>query len=173
MKEGGIVLVHQDIFPNPTSELSDLVIPAVGWGEDTFCRYNAQRRLKLYDRFQDLQLHEVDRAKLDNESDKDPMRHLDDGRLRVDLLKHSPKPDWMIIRDISRALGREMDAQVGDTMSYFEVKMQEAFPLLYFGMSRGIDPAKGTLHQVLGKKIDGQEQDGLALTQFQLATAHA
>ncbi|MEK6236204.1 MAG: molybdopterin-dependent oxidoreductase, partial [Planctomycetales bacterium] len=43
MDAGGIVCVHQELFANPTTEFCDLVIPAAGWGEDDFCRYNAQR----------------------------------------------------------------------------------------------------------------------------------
>lgn len=105
---GGLVVVHQELFANPTTELCDLIIPAAGWGEDTFCRYNAERRLKLYDRFQDIPLHDRDRRTLEEYADRDPLKPIRwrGGRaLRIDQLRHSPKPDWMIIRDIARAIG--------------------------------------------------------------------
>ena len=100
-----VVLIHQDLFENPTTTLCDLVIPAAGWGEDTFCRYNAQRRLKLYDRFQDMPLHEEDAG------DGDPLS-------RVDEFRYSPKPDWMIFRDVARRIGWLMDGERGGT--FFE-----------------------------------------------------
>ena len=34
--EDGLVLIHQELFENPTSELCDILIPAAGWGEDDF-----------------------------------------------------------------------------------------------------------------------------------------
>lgn len=88
---GGLVLIHQDIFPNPTTELADVVLPASGWGEDDFVRYNAERRLRLYERFQDPPLHPADAGR------GDPL-------VRRETWKHSPKPDWMIFRDVARQL---------------------------------------------------------------------
>jgi anaerobic selenocysteine-containing dehydrogenase len=99
MKRNSIVLVHQEIFANPTTEFCDIVIPAAGWGEDSFSRYNAQRRLKLYDRFQDMPLHPKDAEAIGGD---DPMVH-------VNTFLHSPKPDWRIFRDIARRIGRLRD----------------------------------------------------------------
>ena len=45
---GGMVFVHQEIYPNETMEFADLVLPAAGWGERDFARHNAERRLRLY-----------------------------------------------------------------------------------------------------------------------------
>lgn len=45
---GGMVFVHQEIYPNATTEFADLVLPAAGWGERDFARHNAERRLRLY-----------------------------------------------------------------------------------------------------------------------------
>ncbi len=113
MEAGGIVLVYQELFANPTTTLCDLIIPAAGWGEDSFCRYIAQRRLKLYERFQDMPLHQVDAATL---GEKDPMQHLPE-------LLHSPKPDWAIFADIARDLGRHV--KDGDSVN--ASKVVEAF----------------------------------------------
>ena len=167
--KGGVVVVHQEIFANPTTELCDLVIPAAGWGEDDFIRYNAQRRLKLYARFQDMPLHQ------DDDGDGDPM-------VRIDDFRHSPKPDWVIFRDIAQTIGRVLDT--GES-NYFEDKMRKAFPwcdsselcdemsqlsnrhgmlgdLYWFGKAKGIPVSQGILHRVLGKKAAGEPEDGLA-----------
>lgn len=52
---GGMVVVVQDIYlPNPIgSEIADIVLPAAGWGEDTFTRCNGERRLRLYSKIYD------------------------------------------------------------------------------------------------------------------------
>lgn len=110
---GGLVTVHQDLFANPTTELCDLVIPAAGWGEDDFIRYNAERRLKLYERFQDMPLHQADRG------EGDPMD-------RIDRFRHSPKPDWMIFRDIAHRVGKMMDKQSSGAMR-FQERVEAAF----------------------------------------------
>ncbi len=114
MEEGGIVLIHQDIFPNPTTTLCDIIIPAAGWGEDNFCRYNAQRRLRLFERFQDMPLHNNDKY-----ISGDPM-------LQLNTFLHSPKPDWVIFRDIARAIGKEIDGT--PEKGFFEKELENIFP---------------------------------------------
>lgn len=114
---GGLVLIHQEIFPNPTTEFCDIVIPAAGWGEDDFCRYNAQRRLKLYERFQDMPLHPSDAAVISG----DPMD-------RIDEFKHSPKPDWMIFRDIAWTIAEQADQNMGGRTSFLETFKKDIFP---------------------------------------------
>ncbi len=52
----GLVIVQQDVFPNFTSEYADVLLPATGFGEDPYSRYNGERRLRLYDKFQDAPL---------------------------------------------------------------------------------------------------------------------
>lgn len=162
----GIVLVHQEIFPNPTTEFCDIVIPAAGWGEDTFCRYNAQRRLKLYERFQDMPLHVDDAATI---GEVDPMNHIDD-------FLHSPKPDWMIFRDIAREIGNRLDAEgrqgplakevaaafgwknssvLADEMAEKSQRSSMLGALIDFGEARGISEKAGRLHTVLGKGGNG------------------
>ena len=113
----GLVLVHQDLFLNPTSELCDVIIPAAGWGEDSFCRYNAQRRLKLFDRFQDPPLHPEDAGRISG----DPVDVMDN----FAKYQHSPKSDWRIIRDIAREIGTLID-QESDTGG-FAKKLAAAF----------------------------------------------
>lgn len=113
----GLVLVHQEIFPNPTTEYCDIVIPAAGWGEDDFCRYNAQRRLKLYERFQDMPLHPNDVAVISG----DPMD-------KTNEFKHSPKPDWMIFRDIAWAIAEEADQNMDGRTSFLEIFKKDIFP---------------------------------------------
>lgn len=50
---GGTVFVQQDIYPQDLTELADLVLPAVSWGEETFTRMQGERRLRLYPRIAD------------------------------------------------------------------------------------------------------------------------
>ncbi len=50
---GGAVLVQQDLYPQPLTDLADLVLPAAGWGEDTFTRMQGERRLRLYPKLAD------------------------------------------------------------------------------------------------------------------------
>ncbi len=51
--EGGTVIVHQELYPNATTEYADLVLPAAGWGEETTARMSAERRLYLYEKVAD------------------------------------------------------------------------------------------------------------------------
>ncbi|MEK6239592.1 MAG: hypothetical protein N2C14_33150, partial [Planctomycetales bacterium] len=72
---------------------------------------NAQRRLKLYERFQDMPLHPEDRRTLEalkTKSHRDPFSRATRNKekvLRLELLRHSPRPDWLIFRDVARAVG--------------------------------------------------------------------
>jgi len=50
---GGMVLVHQEIYLNDTTEFADLVLPAATWGEEEFARNNAERRLRIYSKIMD------------------------------------------------------------------------------------------------------------------------
>ncbi len=50
---GGMVLVHQEIYANESTRYADLVLPAATWGEENFTRANAERRIRLYQRFMD------------------------------------------------------------------------------------------------------------------------
>ncbi len=54
-ESGGMVLVNSDIYPvEPlNTELADIVLPAACWGEVDFARCNAERRLRLYSKFND------------------------------------------------------------------------------------------------------------------------
>jgi len=194
MLDGGLVMVHQDIFPQPTTNEADLVIPAAGWGEDTFCRYNAERRLKLYDRFQDMPLHKKDRAKLIELQNRDPMKKITrDGEpaLRIDKLAHSPKPDWMIIRDVARAIGWRLDGAKKRPKPAdrgpFAQKLVAAFPwvnssdvademarLSHRGLAGGnmlgdiylygksARIDSEVFHRVLGKKVGSERHDGMS-----------
>lgn len=53
MDSGGIVLIAQDIYPNLTTEMADLVLPAAAWGEMNGVRINGERRARLYEQFMD------------------------------------------------------------------------------------------------------------------------
>lgn len=53
MDAGGMVLVHQEIYANESTAYADLVLPAATWGEEDFARANAERRIRLYQRFMD------------------------------------------------------------------------------------------------------------------------
>lgn len=50
---GGTVFIHQEIYENRTTDFADLVLPAAAWGEKDFARANAERRLRLYQKFMD------------------------------------------------------------------------------------------------------------------------
>lgn len=53
MDSGGMVLIAQDIYPNLTTEMADLVLPAAAWGEMNGVRINGERRARLYEQFMD------------------------------------------------------------------------------------------------------------------------
>lgn len=53
MDAGGMVLIAQDIYPNLTTSMADLVLPAAAWGEMDGTRINGERRCRLYERFMD------------------------------------------------------------------------------------------------------------------------
>lgn len=50
---GGLVIVHQEIYENDSTPYADIILPAATWGEETFSRNNAERRLRLYEKFMD------------------------------------------------------------------------------------------------------------------------
>ncbi len=50
---GGLVVVHQEIYENESTPYADLVLPAATWGEEDFARNNAERRLRIYEKFMD------------------------------------------------------------------------------------------------------------------------
>lgn len=153
--KNGIVLVHQEIYPNPTTTLCDIVLPAAGWGEDTFCRYNAERRLKLYERFQD-----PPRAPDDQDGSR------------------APRSDWAIFADVARKVGKltsdsDLAAAVEKEFSWMSssVLADEMATtsdradglglkhLVDFGAQFVADlripPKAGRLHTVLGKGGEG------------------
>ncbi|MFQ5523701.1 MAG: arsenate reductase (azurin) large subunit [Acidimicrobiia bacterium] len=51
--EGGMVVVHQEIYPNDSTPYADIVLAAAAWGEETYARNNAERRLRLYEKIAD------------------------------------------------------------------------------------------------------------------------
>ncbi|MCH8103284.1 MAG: molybdopterin-dependent oxidoreductase, partial [Chloroflexi bacterium] len=52
---GGMVVVNSEVYLREpiSSELSDIVLPASGWGEHDYTRANGERRLRLYSKFYD------------------------------------------------------------------------------------------------------------------------
>jgi arsenite oxidase large subunit len=50
---GGMALIVQDIYPNLTTSMADLVLPAASWGEMDGTRINGERRMRLYEKFMD------------------------------------------------------------------------------------------------------------------------
>ncbi len=50
---GGMFFVQQDIYPQAITELADLVLPAVSWGEAPFTRMQGERRLRHYAKLAD------------------------------------------------------------------------------------------------------------------------
>ncbi|MBL10584.1 MAG: arsenate reductase (azurin) large subunit [Acidiferrobacteraceae bacterium] len=53
LKDGGMFLIGQDIYPTATNELANLVLPAAQWGEMNMTSINGERRLRLYPKFMD------------------------------------------------------------------------------------------------------------------------
>ena len=53
IERSGLVLVQQDIYPNLTTKEADIVLPVAGWGEENFSRWNGERRLRIYEKFQE------------------------------------------------------------------------------------------------------------------------
>ncbi len=50
---GGMVVIHQEIYPNDSTQYADIILAAGAWGEDTYARNNAERRLRLYEKIAD------------------------------------------------------------------------------------------------------------------------
>jgi anaerobic selenocysteine-containing dehydrogenase len=123
----GLVVVHQELFTNPTTNYADIIIPAVGWGEDNFIRYNAQRRLKLYARFQDPPLHPDDEKRLEK-LEGDPVSRMHLPR----TWRHSPKPDWRIFRDVATGIGKYFDGKSSTKSEFFENKLARNKPTEYW-----------------------------------------
>jgi len=53
LKQGGMFLLAQDIYPTASTDHAHLVLPAAGWGEMNLTSINGERRLRLYERFMD------------------------------------------------------------------------------------------------------------------------
>ncbi len=53
MKNGGMFLIVQDIYPTATTRYAHLVLPAAQWGEINLTSINGERRLRLYPKFMD------------------------------------------------------------------------------------------------------------------------
>jgi arsenite oxidase large subunit len=53
MDVGGTVIVHQEIYENDSTPVADIILPAATWGEEDFARNNAERRLRIYEKFMD------------------------------------------------------------------------------------------------------------------------
>jgi arsenite oxidase large subunit len=51
LKNGGIFVIGQDIYPTATTEKAHLVLPAATWGEIDMTSINGERRLRLYQKF--------------------------------------------------------------------------------------------------------------------------
>ncbi len=46
-------LVCQNIYPNGTTNVADVILPSAAWGERNFVRGNLERRIRLYSKFMD------------------------------------------------------------------------------------------------------------------------
>jgi len=53
LKNGGMFLIGQDIYPTATNKMANLVLPAAQWGEMNLTSINGERRLRLYPKFMD------------------------------------------------------------------------------------------------------------------------
>ncbi len=50
---GGTVIVHQEAYPNDSTDLADIILAAGTWGDDDYARNNAERRLRIYEKIMD------------------------------------------------------------------------------------------------------------------------
>jgi arsenite oxidase large subunit len=50
---GGLVIAHQEIYPNESTPSADIILAAGAWGEDDYARNNAERRLRIYEKIMD------------------------------------------------------------------------------------------------------------------------
>lgn len=111
IKEGKLVIVQQDIYPNPTTKYADLILPAAGWGEHDFTRYTGERRLRLYSKFQDPPLHR-ENGQLKNDSHcladweifRDVMLKLLPNDTIVNELEKSKINEWRTSADVFKAM---------------------------------------------------------------------
>ena len=88
----GLVVVHQDIYPNYTSEFADILLPAAAHGEQDFTRSNGEGRMRLYERFQDPPLH-----------------------IKNGASENRCIADWEIFHRIAKAIGERLpDNKAGD-----------------------------------------------------------
>ena len=53
LRDGGIFIIAQDIYPTATTRHAHLVLPAATWGEMNMTSINGERRLRLYEKFMD------------------------------------------------------------------------------------------------------------------------
>ena len=53
MKDGGMLILAQDLYMTATAKHAHIVLPAAGWGEMNLTSINGERRLRLYERFMD------------------------------------------------------------------------------------------------------------------------
>ena len=53
LRDGGMFIIGQDIYPTATTALAHLVLPAATWGEIDMTSINGERRLRLYQKFMD------------------------------------------------------------------------------------------------------------------------
>jgi len=91
IKNGQLVVVQQDIYPNPSTEHADLILPAAGWGEEDFTRYTGERRLRLYGKFQDPpSWRDPATGQLETDADGKPVSRC--------------LPDWVIFQRVAQRL---------------------------------------------------------------------
>jgi len=122
MDQGGMFLVHQDIYLRPIigEELADMILPASGWGENDFTRCNGERRLRLYSKFYDA--------------------------------PGEAKPDWWIAARIAKKLGlkgydwQESNDVFEEAARFRRGKRTDLYPLVWLAKKK-----KVKAHELLRK----------------------
>lgn len=159
----GLVIIQQDIYPNYTTEFADIILPARAWGETPFTRYNGERRLRVYDKFQDPPAYHGPNGLESSRCRADWEIFRDIGQRLVDAGSHSPNrpmPDlsWDTAEDVFASLAADGASNRSDMLKGLREYV-------------AADPSTRQYHQVLrerktngvylpvrftGKKLEGK-----------------
>lgn len=138
MDQGGLVLIAQDIYPNLTTQMADLVLPAAAWGEMNGVRINGERRARLYEQFMDP-----------------PEQAMADWRIIAQIAQHMGMSgfDWQSDEEVFTELAPYAQYDASAIVTVAHKKGQGPYTTLR-ALSNGIQlPAK-----VAGEQLEGTQR---------------